>query len=39
LNRDVLGKDFNYLTPGMKLTLPDGERSEVLTRRSGETFR
>ncbi len=35
LNRDVLGKDFNYLTPGMKLTLPsDGEKSDdVLTRR------
>lgn len=34
LNRDVLGKDFNYLTPGMKLTLPDGEKNDdVLTRR------
>jgi nucleoid-associated protein YgaU len=28
LNREVLGKDFNYLTPGMKLTLPDGDRPE-----------
>ena len=35
LNRDVLGKDFNYLTPGMKLTLPDGEKSDVLTKRQG----
>lgn len=28
MNRDVLGKDFNYLTPGTKLSLPDGERPE-----------
>ena len=24
LNRDVLGKDFNYLTPGIQLVLPAG---------------
>jgi nucleoid-associated protein YgaU len=35
LNRDVLGKDFNYLTPGMQLVLPDNEKADVLTRRSG----
>ena len=39
LNRDVLGKDFNYLTPGMKLVLPDNEKADVLTRRSGELYR
>ena len=39
LNRDVLGKDFNYLTPGMKLVLPDGEKADVLTRRSGDLLR
>ena len=39
LNRDVLGKDFNYLTPGMKLVLPDGEKADVLTSRPGETYR
>ena len=26
LNRDLLGKDFNYLTPGMTLMLPDGDK-------------
>jgi nucleoid-associated protein YgaU len=30
LNRDVLGKDFNYLTPGTQLTLPDGEKPDVM---------
>jgi len=40
LNRDVLGKDINYLTPGMKLRLPDGDRSDdVLTRRPGGEYR
>jgi nucleoid-associated protein YgaU len=39
LNRDVLGKDFNYLTPGMQVVLPDGEKSDVLTRRSNELYR
>jgi nucleoid-associated protein YgaU len=39
LNRDVLGKDFNYLTPGMKLVLPDGEKADVLTRKSGDLLR
>jgi nucleoid-associated protein YgaU len=29
LNRDLLGKDYNYLTPGMQLTLPEKERSEI----------
>jgi nucleoid-associated protein YgaU len=39
LNRDVLGKDFNYLTPGMKLVLPDNEKADVLTRKSGDMLR
>ena len=39
LNRDVLGKDFNYFTPGMKLVLPDNEKADVLTRKSGDMFR
>jgi nucleoid-associated protein YgaU len=39
MNREVLGKDFNYLTPGMKLVLPDNERSDVLTRKSSELYR
>jgi nucleoid-associated protein YgaU len=39
LNREVLGKDFNYLTPGMKLVLPDNDKGEVLTRKSGDLYR
>jgi nucleoid-associated protein YgaU len=39
LNRDALGKDYNYLTPGMKLVLPDGEKADVLTSRPGDTYR
>ena len=39
LNREVLGKDFNYLTPGMKLVLPDNDKGEVLTRKSNELYR
>jgi nucleoid-associated protein YgaU len=39
LNRDVLGKDFNYLTPGMKLVLPENEKADVLTSRPGDTLR
>jgi nucleoid-associated protein YgaU len=30
LNRDVLGKDYNYLAPGTQLALPDGGRPDVL---------
>lgn len=30
LNRDVLGKDFNYLTPGTVLAMPDDGRPDVL---------
>lgn len=32
LNRDVLGGDFNYLRPGTKLLLPDGEQAELLAK-------
>jgi nucleoid-associated protein YgaU len=39
LNRNVLGKDFNYLTPGMKLVLPEGDKSDLMTNRPGETYR
>ncbi len=39
LNRDVLGKDFNYLTPGTQLTLPDGEKSDVIARPPSSTYR
>jgi nucleoid-associated protein YgaU len=39
LNRDVLGKDFNYLTPGTQLTLPDGEKSDTLAQPPSNTYR
>ena len=39
LNRDVLGKDFNYLTPGTQLSLPQDEKSDTLTRQPGNTYR
>lgn len=39
LNRDVLGKDFNYLTPGTQLVLPDAEKSDVIARPSGTLYR
>jgi nucleoid-associated protein YgaU len=36
LNRDVLGKDFNYLRPGIQLTLPDGQKSDVIAQPAGD---
>ena len=39
LNRDVLGKDFNYLTPGMQLVLPEGEKSDVIAQPPGNVYR
>jgi len=38
LNRDVLQGDFDYLTPGMKLALPD-DSSDAVTRRPGSSSR
>ncbi|MEN6406843.1 MAG: LysM peptidoglycan-binding domain-containing protein, partial [Thermoguttaceae bacterium] len=39
LNRDVLGKDFNYLTPGTKLSLPNGDRPERTAQPPSGTYR
>ncbi len=39
LNREVLGRDFNYLTPGMKLTLPDGEKSDTVAEPPSRGYR
>lgn len=39
LNRDVLGKDFNYLTPGIQLALPEGEKSDVIAQPAGNLYR
>ena len=39
LNRDVLGKDFNYLTPGIQLVLPEGEKSDVIAQPPGNVYR
>jgi len=32
LNRDVLARDFDYLTPGMKLALPEDSGDQLTTR-------
>ncbi len=39
LNRDVLGKDFNYLTPGTPLTLPEGQKSDVIAQPPSDSYR
>lgn len=39
INRDVLGKDFNYLTPGTQLALPINEKSDVIARPPGTGYR
>lgn len=39
LNRDVLGKDFNYLTPGTQLSLPEGDRGEVIAQPPSNDYR
>ena len=39
LNRDVLGKDFNYLTPGTQLAMPGGEKSDVTAQPPSSTYR
>ncbi|MBN1396085.1 MAG: LysM peptidoglycan-binding domain-containing protein [Pirellulales bacterium] len=39
LNRDVLGKDFNYITPGTKLYLPDSGRPDVLAEPPNDGYR
>ena len=38
LNRHVLGKDFNYLKPGIQLTLPEREKSDMLTRQTSNGY-
>jgi nucleoid-associated protein YgaU len=32
INRDVLGEDYDYLSPGLELVLPEGSRRDTLTR-------
>ena len=39
LNRDVLGKDFNYLTPGTQLTLPEGRKADVIAQPPSDSYR
>ena len=39
LNRDVLGKDFNYLTPGTQLTLPEGPKTDVIAQPPSNSYR
>jgi len=35
INRQVLGKDYNYLVPGTKLTLPGETSADTITSRPG----
>ena len=39
LNRDVLGKDFHYLTPGAQLVMPEGEKSDVIAEPRSNVYR
>ena len=39
LNRDVLGKDFNYLTPGTQLTLPEGQKTDIIAQPPSDSYR
>lgn len=39
LNRDLLGDDYDYLSPGLELVLPDGPRRDTLTRRPDDGVR
>ena len=41
LNREALGKDYDYLTPGMRLVLPirDSQSGDRTTRRSDDGAR
>ncbi len=38
LNREVLGKQLDYLTPGMQLVLPDDRPSGTITERPGQSY-
>ncbi len=37
MNRDVIGKDYHLLAPGMQLVLPEDEPTETLTRTPGDS--
>jgi nucleoid-associated protein YgaU len=39
LNREVLGKDFNYLTPGTQLSLPEGQKTDVTAQPPSDSLR
>jgi len=39
LNRDILGKDFNYLKPGTQLILPQDEKGGLQARRPKDEIR
>jgi len=38
LNRDLVGNDFDYLTPGLQLVLPGDGPAEKVTRRPGSVY-
>lgn len=39
LNQDQLGEDFNYLSPGMELALPGGDRPDPVADRRSQNSR
>lgn len=39
LNREVLGEDYDYLSPGLELALPEGPRRDALTQRPDDALR
>ena len=39
LNRDVLGKDFHYLTPGAQLVMPEGKKTDVIAEPRSNVYR
>jgi nucleoid-associated protein YgaU len=39
LNRDTLGKDFNYITPGTQLVLPEGAKADVMAQPTNNGYR
>ncbi len=38
LNRDILGQQFDYLTPGMQLVLPNNQPGGTLTQRPEQVY-
>lgn len=39
LNREVLGKDFNYIAPGTQLVMPDGGKTDIIAEPPSNRYR